>query len=331
LGGWDDRLYERIDWFIQPPTPNTQHPPTPTPTHAETILNIWGDTWHGWLEDELKGLVEAAKNVPLSTYLRILTAPLTADFSDAALLLGRCARSLSQAWQHREKTQFIHAMGNLLLIGFDRGLCPFDGLADARELLALRELGGAQGDGLGSSLNSSLSLSASASGRHVPTPTTTTTTTTAAAAAGTGGPETHGGRRRPSSLKEVKIPRAVFRGRSDGTVAAGAAKKGGVQGQEGEEDGSDNDSDGGGHEEEEEEEEDGDLVAAASRVRVHHTILQYAREMLDDGVLDDVMAFVKADPDCRVIVTGCVRACVRACICVLGFGRVWGCGWVGRE
>lgn len=101
------------------------HPHWHPPLATETILRLWGDTWKGWLEEEVKSLVEAAKHIPASTYLRILASPLTGDFTDAALLLERVARSLSQAWQHREKTQFIQALGNLLNIGWVWGLSAF--------------------------------------------------------------------------------------------------------------------------------------------------------------------------------------------------------------
>ena len=335
---------------------------------TETILHLWGDTWSGWLvrtrgsidppthpratnphkpatqtphptntnpqqEDELKALWEAGKRIPLATYLRILLAPLTADFTDAALLLGRCARSLGQAWQQREKTQFIQALGNLLNIGFDRALAPVEGLADARELLARRALVDAREGGLRSSLD--LSLSLSASNRRLPRQPAATTATTTTAAAGTGpaasataastggashgGGQNGGGRRRPPSLNFLKLPKAVFRGRSDGTRAAATAGAGREEGGElgdGDDDGSVEDEEGGTWGDD--DEDLAGLVGAASRVRVHHTVLQYAREMLEEGVLEDVMAFVRADPRCRVIVTGWVPIqewmCARVCM-----------------
>lgn len=310
---------------------------------TETILHLWGDTWSGWLvrtlgsidphatnlhkpdtqtphpphthpqqEDELKALWEAGKRIPLATYLRILVAPLTADFTDAALLLGRCARSLGQAWQQREKTQFIQALGNLLSIGFDRALAPVEGLADARELLARRALVDAREGGLRSSLDLSLSLSASDRRLVCPTSTTTTADTSPAAsatAASTGGAsgQNGGGRRRPPSVNFLKLPKPVFRGRSDGTRPAATAGAGreeeGGDGDDGDDDGSVEDGEGGTWVDDDDEDLAG-LVGAASRVRVHRTVLQYAREMLAEGVLEDVMAFVRADPRCRVIVTG---------------------------
>lgn len=101
--------------------------------HTETILRLWGDTWKGWMAEEVQSLVAAFTHTPLSTYMRILAAPLTGDFSDAALLLERLGRSLGQAWQHREKTQFVQALGNLLNIG-----CALSRLALSRLVGSLR-------------------------------------------------------------------------------------------------------------------------------------------------------------------------------------------------
>lgn len=177
---------------------------------------------------------------------------------------------------------------------FDRGLSPLDGLPDARKLLTLRALVEAQEGGpRSSSLDlSSLSLSAS-DGQVVGVKGAAAATTDTDAGL-------NGGKRRPPSLREVKVPRLVFRGPSSGSMSAGA------KGAQEEDDGSE---DGDGGEGQEEEEEDGDLaelVAAANRVRVHHTVKMYALEMLEEGVLEDVVAFVRADPTCRVVVTGYV-------------------------
>lgn len=129
----------------------------------ETVLNIFGDTWKGWLEDELKTvrngdikqrsraslpcpcssiplphkqLVDSAKKVPLSSYLKILAAPLTGDFGEAALLWDNFTKSLNIAWKERERTQFMSAMSNLMSLGFDRGLSPLEGLLPPQELLS---------------------------------------------------------------------------------------------------------------------------------------------------------------------------------------------------
>lgn len=198
-----------------------------------------------------------------------------------------------------------------------------DGLADARELLARRQLVDAQEGGLRSSLNLSLSLSVSdrrlaptgaATAAAAATAPTVEAGAEAEAAAGEG--EQHGagagaGRRRPPSLKEVKLPKAVFRGRSDGTRAPPSTAS--MQDEDEDEDDDDEGSVGDGEGAAAGDGWDGwdgddlaGLVGAASRVRVHRRVLQYAREMREEGVLEDVLAFVRADPRCRVVVTGWV-------------------------
>eukprot|EP00624_Nannochloropsis_granulata_P004517 evm.model.NODE_32404_length_21628_cov_21.808304.3 len=46
------------------------------------------------------------------------------------------------------------------------------------------------------------------------------------------------------------------------------------------------------------------LVAKAGTVRVHNTVKRFAEEMLDEGVLDDVLAHLETTPDSRLVVTG---------------------------
>ena len=94
-------------------------PPFPSLTSSHLAQHL-----SGWLEDEVKGLYEAAKAIPLSTYLRILTAPLTADFTEATLLLDAFYQSLSNAWRERERTQFIQVRPACLLCACWMDACP---------------------------------------------------------------------------------------------------------------------------------------------------------------------------------------------------------------
>lgn len=120
-------------------SPSPHRPPRPPHTgNPETILSLWGDTYKGWLEEEVKHLLAAAKYIPLTTYLKILAAPLTADFTDLADLLVQLRTSIASAWKKREKTQFIQSYNNLMSLAFDRALMPLEGLMDAQELLDRR-------------------------------------------------------------------------------------------------------------------------------------------------------------------------------------------------
>ncbi len=50
--------------------------------------------------------------------------------------------------------------------------------------------------------------------------------------------------------------------------------------------------------------EEEDLVAQAATVRVHSTVKRYFDEMLEEGVLGDVLAHLEADPSTKLVVTG---------------------------
>ncbi len=88
--------------------------------NPETIFSLWGDVYRGWLEAEIKRIMEAAKHIPLTTYVKILMAPLTADFTDWADLLSRLRQSIATAWQERERTQFVQSYNNLMSLAFGK-------------------------------------------------------------------------------------------------------------------------------------------------------------------------------------------------------------------
>jgi len=229
---------------------------------------------------------------------------LTADFTDLADLLAQLRSSIASAWEKREKTQFINSLNNLSSLAFDRALTPLEGLLDAQELLDRRrvmELLEEEEGGRAGSMSSS-STSPSLSVRFGRTP------SGAFAFAGGGGGGGEGG-----EVKAVKLHKPVFRGLSLGSMlqqnkqrfsrrrSTLTATGGGGGGGEG---GSRLSQSRYGVPVVEVEKEEEALVAKAGTVRVHNTVKRFAEEMLAEGVLDDVLAHLESNPECRLVVTG---------------------------